>query len=241
MSDPDPIGHNQPPEPTPFEAIRDKIEGLYLEAKNWMDGTPIASQAQADEVKKLQDLIAGAEKEADKLRVEMNKPFDEGKAKVQADFAPLIADTKAVTGKTVLAVEACRKALTPWKTKLDEERKEAAAKAAKEAQEKAAAAQAAIAAANASTDLTAQEKAKALIDEAAKAQKTANRAAAPVARGLRANWVPSITDQKAAIFHYMKDQPQRFLDLALQCAREDVRAGKRQIPGFEVVNQPTAT
>jgi hypothetical protein len=35
----------------------------------------------------------------------------------------------------------------------------------------------------------------------------------------------------------MKDQPQRFLDLVVDLAKADVRAGKRQIPGFEVREQ----
>ena len=43
------IGHNNPPA-DPFGAISAHIDDLYTEAKNWADGTPIVSQAQADEV-----------------------------------------------------------------------------------------------------------------------------------------------------------------------------------------------
>ena len=42
-----------------------------------------------------------------------NEPFDL-KAEVQARYAPLIGNTKAVKGKTVLAADACKAALAPW-------------------------------------------------------------------------------------------------------------------------------
>ena len=52
-------GGNNPPEPTPFEQSRDEIEGLYLEAKNWADGTPIETQEQADAVGRLRGAYPG--------------------------------------------------------------------------------------------------------------------------------------------------------------------------------------
>lgn len=130
------VGHNNPPEPTPFEVIKSKINDLYGEARNWCDGKAIESQEQANEVQKLLRLIQEAEKTADACRVEENKPFDDGKSEVQARYAPLIANTKTTKGLTVLAVEACKNALAPWLLKIDEENRRIAEEARKDAEAK---------------------------------------------------------------------------------------------------------
>ena len=107
------IGHNQPPpEPTPFEVISAKIQDLYEEAKNWCDGEPISTQGQADEVSKLMNMIREAEKEADKLRKDEVAPLDEAKKEVQDRYNPLIGKTTKITGKTVMALDACKAALS---------------------------------------------------------------------------------------------------------------------------------
>ena len=46
----------------PYEAIKAHIDDLYGEAKNWLDGAPIATAAQADEVARLLDLMRQAHK-----------------------------------------------------------------------------------------------------------------------------------------------------------------------------------
>lgn len=168
------IGHNNPPEPTPFEASKATISDLFAEAKNWCDGEPIASQEQADEVQKLLRLIQAAEKEADERRIAENKPFDDGKAEVQARYAPLIANTKSVKGMTVLAVDACKKALTPWLLKVEAENKAKAEALRKEAEEKAAAAQAAMRVRDG--DLEKSAAAEVLVQEAKQAEADARRA-----------------------------------------------------------------
>ena len=127
------IGHNNPPA-DPFGAIKAHIDDLYVEAKNWLDGEPITTQAQADQVTRLLDMIRDAEKVADNARKEENKPFDDGKAAVQAKYAPLISDTKAVKGRTVLAAEACKAALAPWRQAQEAIAREAARKTREEAE-----------------------------------------------------------------------------------------------------------
>lgn len=60
------VGHNGPPpdetprdeaprveDPSSYDAIRQEIEDLFLEAKNWADGEPISDQKQADAVTEL--------------------------------------------------------------------------------------------------------------------------------------------------------------------------------------------
>lgn len=128
------VGHNNPPEPTPFEAVKAKINDLYGEAKNWLDGEAIANQEQADSIQKLMRLIQAAEKEADEVRKEEARPHDEAKASIQERYNALIGKTKTVTGITVLAIDACKKALAPWLLKVDEENQRKAAVAHKVAE-----------------------------------------------------------------------------------------------------------
>lgn len=112
-------GHNNPPEPTPFEAVESKINDLYAEARQWLDGDPVENKGQADALNNLINMISEAAKEADELRKAEAKPYDEAKAEIQTRYSILIADTKSVTGKTVMAIRAAQAALTPWLERLD--------------------------------------------------------------------------------------------------------------------------
>lgn len=234
------IGANNPP-PDPFGAISAHIADLYAEARNWLDGDPITTQAQADEVTRLLDMIRDAAKVADGARQEENKPFDEGKAAVQAKYAPLIADTKAVRGKTVLATEACKAALAPWRAAQEAIKQEAARKAREEAE---AAARAAAEAMRASQvdDLAAREDAERLVREADQAAKLANRAdkAATTGTGLRSYWSPKLVDGVEAARHYWKVNRAECETFFLSLANADARQGIRSIPGFEIVEERRA-
>jgi hypothetical protein len=194
---PAPAGHNQPP--SPFEVIRDEINSLYEDAKGWLDGEPVTNQGQADGLNKLIGMIREAEKEADALRKEEARPFDDGKAEVQARYNPLIAKGK---GKTALAMTAAKQALTPWLDKLDREQREAEAKARAEAEE--AARKAAEAFQSSSVDdLAAREEAERLAEEAKQKDIAARQAAnvkaqakggAGRATGLRSFYRAEVTD-----------------------------------------------
>ena len=229
------MGANNPPPPSTYEAIKVHIEDLYAEAKHWLDGAEIASQAEADKVTKLLDDMRDAHQLADAARVKENEPFDLGKAQVQEKYAPLIADTKKAKGMAVRVVEGCKAALGPWRDRLRLEAEAAAKKAREEAdakiQQATDAARAAV-----GNDLDAQEAAEALVQSAKVAEREANRAAkdATSGLGLQTYWEPVLTDQRAAVLHYMREQPQRFIDLCMELARIDVRSGKRQIEGFAV-------
>lgn len=237
-------GANNPPEPTAFEAIQTHIDDLYLEAKNWLDGQPIDSQAQADEVGRLLGLIREAEKAADEQRRKENEPHDKAKAEVQARYAPLIADTKAVRGKTVLAAEACKRALAPWLEKVEAEKRAAAEAARREAEEKARIAAEAARAAAGTADLEALEQAEAMVKEAKQARTDANRAdndrahAAGHGRAvtLRTHYTPVLTDGVTALMHFYGTRKEEIEGFLTRLAEAEVRAGKRQIPGF-IVNE----
>jgi hypothetical protein len=233
------IGGNNPPDP--FGAIDAHIRDLYAEAKNFLDSDPITSEAMATAVTNLLDKIRQAEKAADEARKEENRPFDEGKAAVQAKFAPLISDTKAVRGLTVLAAEACKAALTPWR-QAQEAIALAAARKAREEAEAAAKAAAEAMRATQVDDLAAREDAERLIREADHAAKLANRAdkSATTGTGLRPYWSPKLTDGTAAARHYWTTDRQACEEFFLSLANRDTRNGVRTIPGFEIVEERRA-
>lgn len=251
------LGANNPPaDPTPFDAIKVHIEDLFTEAKNWADGAAIESQAQADAVQTLMRQVQEAEKAADAERVRENEPYDTGKAAVQAKYAPLIGNTKATKGKTVLAVEALKKALAPWLAKLEAERGAEAKRLRDEAEAAARAAAEAARAAQESNDLQATEDA----EDAITAARNAARAATQVensrakatgygrAASLRDNWVvkgfvpvtdgeTTIDGETALLRHYWATNKPALVAAALQLARADVLNGKRSLPGLEIVNE----
>jgi hypothetical protein len=241
------IGGNNPPEPTPFDLSRDEIEGLFEEAKNWLDGEGVQTQADADGVGQLLDAIRKAAKAADDRRKDENKLFDEGKAAVQAKYAPLIADTKSERGKAVLAAEACKKALAPFLEKVEAEKRRIAEEARRKADEERAAAEAAIRAARAS-DLEAQEAAERQLREAQAAEAAAKRAENDRAQAkggaravsLRSTWTVEMADIRDAAAHYWRIRPDEFRAFLIGVARQDVAAGKREIPGFTITEQKVA-
>ncbi|MDO8800094.1 hypothetical protein [Phenylobacterium sp.] len=234
------VGANNPPEPTPFDAVQAHIDGLMEEARLWLTGAEITTDAQADEIKRLKDDFKLAHKAADDARIAENVPFDDGKAAVQAKYAPLIADTKKVRGKTVLALEALNQALTPWLRKKEQEAAAEARRLREEAEELARVAAAAVA--ESAGDLEAREAAEEIVTAASIASADARRAeVAKVhvkgegrAEGLRSYWSPVMTDRKAALLHYVQDWPPEIIAALQGLAEVDVRAGKRQIPGFDV-------
>lgn len=242
------IGHNQPPEPTPFEQSRDTIQALFDEAKNWLDGEAIANQGQADSVQKLMRLIQAAEKEADSRRVDENKPFDDGKAEVQARYAPLIANTKTAKGLTILAIDACKKALAPWLIKIENENRARAEAARKEAEAKQLLAMEAMRQRD-GTNLEASAHAEALVREAkdaeAEARRSGNAKASAKGEGravtLRDFYSPEITDATAFARHLWtahRSDMMSFLDVM---AAKIVAAGVHNgTPGLTVHHERRA-
>lgn len=240
------IGANDPPsliEPTPFDLSKDEIEGLYLEAKNWLDGAPVETQAQADAIGKLITDMRAAVKKADERRVAENKPFDDGKAAVQARYNPLIQKDR---GKADLAIATCKKALAPFLAKQERDRQARADAARREAEEKHKAAQEALRASSA--DLEAREKAEELLRDA----KASEKAAAKVenervgAHGggraitMRKSYVPVLSDRKEAARFFWTECPEQFDALLLTMAQDYVRAGRRTLPGFIVTEVQVA-
>lgn len=234
------IGHNNPPEPTPYEAHKANIDDLVLEAQNFLDGEPIETEGQAEAVSKLLDDARKASTAAEVQRKAEAKPFDDGKAAVQALWKPLI-------GSADLAVEICKKALAPFLLAKDEAQRAAAEAARQEAERQAAAAREAAEKAS-ETDLAGQATARILQENAAAAEKAANRldkakahaSGGERAVGLTSVWAPTLVTPMDALKHYMATQPEPLKAWLLDQARQDVRAGKRSIPGFEITETKVA-
>jgi hypothetical protein len=234
------------PNARPYDLICEHIDDLYAEAKNFADGEPITTPGQAEAVQTLMRQIQQAEKAADAERVKENEPFDAGKAEVQARYAPLIGNTKAVKGKTVQAVEALKACLAPWLKRLDDEQK-AKAEAARLVAEKAIQDAAEAMRQAQSANLSEREDAEQKIQEAQVAQKAAKDAenARPQASGmgraatLRTSYKAVLVDAQVAAGAYWKRDPSAFNAFLQKLADADVASGRRDIPGFDVVEVQT--
>lgn len=225
------LGDNNPP--NEFEIVENEINDLYNEAKLWIDGDPITTQGQADQITKLLGMIKNAAKKAEEHRKYENMPFDEGKKAVQAKYAPLIAKTKDITGKAPRAITACQDTLTPWNVKLQAERDEKARIAREEAAKQQREAQEAMRAAN----LADREEAEKKLKAAQKMQPAVKKAEKNNVPGMRTVWDVEIEDAAAAIKHYWSVERQGFLDMILNKAITEVRAGTRSIPGFKITSR----
>ena len=244
------VGGNHPPAPidevppTPFEMSEVEIGDLYAEAKNFLDGEPIASQALADAVSKLIDDLRKAAKLADERRVEENRPFDDGKAEVQARYNALIEDNKKAGrfGKAILAMNLAKQALAPWLQKLEDEKRAAAEAARKIADEKLRAAQEALRASQVA-DLEKREAAEALIREAEKADAAATKAendkahakGGAKAMGLRSVWRAEMVDASAFAKYVWVDHRPELTEFLETLASKLVLGGKRSLPGVNVI------
>jgi len=244
---PAPAGHNNPPDATPREALVTNLADLLAEAHNWADGTTVEDQAQADEASRLIDELRKGAKAADEQRVLEKKPHDDACKEIQDFWNHWIADPKTKNpGKVWKAIDALKACVKPYLDRLEAERQEAARKAREEA-EAAARAAAEAARAASSSDLAALEAATELAfiaEDTAREAKRIEKSRAQArggerALGLRTVFVAVMTYRKAALLHYVAQQPEAFVDLLQRLADTDVRGGKRQIPGF-TVEQRTA-
>lgn len=231
------IGHNNPPE-DPFESCKQEISDLYLEAKNWLDGEGVNSDEEDAAVAKLLDMLRKALKKAEEARKEENKPFDEGKAKVQAKYAELTADTKSKKGLAILAMDACKAALAPYRAKKEEarlaeerKRREEAAELERLAREKMQ---------NSRDNLEEREQAETLLAESKQATKEANKSARNKTKGLVTHYRAEMSDPTEAAKYYWKHRKADMEIFLLELAQADVRAGKRLIPGFNIIEEKKA-
>lgn len=226
------IGHNNPP--TPFETIAAEIDGLMIEAENWLDGAGVNSDSEHDAVTALDKMLLDAGKRLETERKVEVAPFDNAKAAIQARYKP-------VSGKVEMAREACKKALQPYRLRKEAEKAAAAAAARKEAEEKAAAARAAFAASQAS-DLSARVDAERLAAEAKNAERAAIKADKAAATGNALRTVTRAEVRDATAFakwvwtNKRADLDEFLNDLAARLVRSKIYP-----PGVEVVTEKVPT
>lgn len=252
------IGGNNPPddgEKIPrameWDAIKMHLDDL-LELVRGITGVVIEDQDQADMVGKLlRDLQDGA-KLADKARAAEKAPLDEAVSEIQARYNAYIAPLKNKTPGLVSKAElALKNQIGAWLKKLDDERiarenaaREVANKAAEEAR-------AAHQAAAVSDDLEEIEAAEELLAESEQANRDLRHAEKVKAQvktegyraiGLRSIWRAERIEGQGgkALSHYAKTQPARVIAFIEQLAAEDVKAGIRSIPGFNIIEEKVA-
>ena len=241
------LGGNMPPEPvepTPYETVKRQIEDLYQQAADYLDGEPIATQGQADDVSKLKNMIREVMDVADAHRKAEKAPHDIAIAEIQERYNALIGETKKITGKAVLAVKACNDALAPWLRKQAAEQEAAAKAAREEADRQREAAQAAIRAAD-TVNLAEREAAEQLVRDAAEAERAANAAAKAKPKAgnygraahLRTYHDAVLTDRRLFARWCWEHDTTAMDEYLARRAQELVNAGQRSIPGVDVVDR----
>lgn len=228
------IGHNNPPEQTPFDLASEAIATVFGEAQNWLDGATVKTQEEADAIAGLLDMARKAKAKADDMRVLEKKPHDDAAKAVQERYKPLLARCDLIS-------DACKKALTPFLMAIEAEKRAKAEAARKEADAKAAAAQEALRASQA-TDIAAREVAEAMLRDASKADAIARKAendkagakGGARATSLRTRHEVEVVDAREAARHFWRLRPGMFNELLNQLAREAVASGAREIPGCVV-------
>lgn len=228
---------NAPAEPA--ELFKEEIDDLLLEARNYLDGEPIANEQQADAVSSLLNRLRRVAKDADAARATEKKPHDEAGKAVQAKWKPIIE-------KAELAASTAKQALAPWLQKIEEQQQREAEVARKEAERLATIA--AEAHSSATGNLQAIEDAERLLKAATGAQVHAARTGKQKAHarggeraiGLVDVFTPELTDSCAALRHYREHQPEALKEWLLDQARKDVHAGTRTIPGFIINHERVA-
>ncbi len=225
------MGHNNPP--SVFEGMQTEIQDLYGEAKNWCDGEPVETDEQEQAVSNLMAQIRDAEKRTDALRKDETKPLDDQKKEIQDKFNTLIGKNKSVTGLTVMALEACKKAVEPYRQKKAAQAAELARVEREKALEAERVAQAKMREAQDSADLEKREEAEQALKEAKQAEKSAKSAnkAATTGLGLRRSYRAEITDMDLAVKHFWTLTPQPFHELTKQLAQQHANRQGGNIPG----------
>ena len=199
------IGHNLPPDPLD-EALApygDFIE----EASNWLDGSPVETEAQMKAVDALLKQIKAAHKSVETAQKSEAAPLHDAWKAALARYKPTLEDLDRVKRGLVAAVDGFKRKLAQERAEAEAKaRAEAEAKARAEAEAKARAAAEAARLANAA-DLEAQRAAAEAQREAEAAQVTAAKAskATKETKGLRTVTKYEVTDHRALLHWIAKN------------------------------------
>lgn len=244
------IGGNMPPEeveatPQTWAALKLHMDDL-LDQVRGVTGIEITDQRGADQIGKLLVALQNAAKAAEAARVAEKAPFDEAIKEIQDRFNEYIAPTKNKTPGLVSKAEvALKNQIAAWLRKLEDERIErerVARAAAQKAEEEARQAHIAARESDDLDEIDAAEDLIAAADDAARdlkrveKEKVAVKVEGARAKSLRSVWkavrIPG--EGGKALQHYARTKSDRVIEFMQQLADEDVKAGVRSIPGFEV-------
>lgn len=225
--------------PPIHEQIAMKVDDFYHEAGNWLDGEPIQNQEQADCVGVLASTLRDLKNEADKHRKIEKKPYDDAGKAVQEKYKPIIE--KADRG-----IDTLKKALAKFLAAQETERRRKAEEAQREAQRKAEEARK-IAEQADSTNLTDVEAREAAIKEAKQAEAAAKKidnqrgsvAGTGRAMSVRTYYEPQLISELDAMMYFSERNPKGLADALTALAKQEINAGLRKIPGFEVIERKT--
>ena len=250
------IGHNggpaieaaEPAKPASWDALKLHLDEL-LEQVRGITGIEITEQAMADQAAQLLRDLQAAAKLADEARIAEKAPYDEAIKEIQDRFNAYIAPIKnKVPGLVSKAEVALKNQIAAWLRKLDDDKRareaaarEAAVKAEAEAREAHQAARQSddLDQIDAAEDLMAAAEAAARDLKRVERESTAVKVDGAKAVHLRSIWRAERIDGEGgkALSHYARTQPRRVIDFIQVLADEDVRAGIRLIPGFNVIEE----
>jgi hypothetical protein len=220
------IGHNQPP---PVDAMGLHVDDLFQLASDTLAGVDAVKNDEQDAaLDGLLDDFRKARKDADEYRAAEKRPHDEAAKAVQAKWKPLL-------DRCDMATAEIKAKLTPYRNAKIAAREEAIRIARETAEQKQKAAQDAL---RQSDDLEARFAAEEQLKQATILTAAANRADRS-ATGLRTIWVAQITDRRAALNHYLREQPEMFERLIQDLADKDARneATRRNIAGVSFIQE----
>lgn len=226
------MGHNTP---SPFADATRVVDNVWSEAQHWLDGSVAETQAEADAIGQLLDDARKARQAADKARREEAKPYDDGKAEVQARYTPILKRCDDITA-------AAKSALAPFLAAQEREKRAAAAKARADAEAAQRAAQEAFARVQ---GIDGRETAEDLAERAKSAEIAARVAAKDTAGatggarkvGLRTTIAPEVYDLRALMSWIWKNDQSALIGFAAEYVAGAFRAGQKDMDGVRAVEK----
>jgi hypothetical protein len=230
--DPEPVKVKTNRSSDPFEAIKEEIEDEANRAREWLSRTSIDSMTLCSQARNMQASLLSLFKRADKMREGEKKPHMEAAKAVDNKFRSLLDAAKA-------AADALRVSFEPFlvaeetRRKEEERRKfEEARKAAEEERSRLLAERERWIEEDPVLALTSPPPELPVIPQEPATVKVQAGGGTGRKAGLRSVWEATLVDYDAALRHYASNAKIRALVESLAAA--DVRAGAREIPGFEI-------
>lgn len=222
------IGHNQAPDPID-EALAPFGDAL-AEAENWMDGTPVESEAQMKAVDALIRDMKAAKKAVTAAEESEAKPYyDQWKA-AKARYKPTLDDLDLRTKALIAVVDGFKRKLAAEKAEAERQARMEAARKMREAEE--------AARKSAEGDYDAQRAAMEAKQAADDAQRAVAAAAKDQVKGLRQTTMHEIEDHRAALHWIAANDKAAMTDFIVEYVRKN--CAKVDIAGVRVWQERVA-